>query len=122
MGIGNWELGIGKWEVGSGKWEVGIGNWEVGSGNWEVGSGNWEVGSGNSELGIRNWELGIASTNQWATEVVPTRLNDPEKSAILLIQQRTNEADVTGTYLDKDLGYTHLCIPMRYDGSRKFLS
>lgn len=59
-----------------------------------------------------------ASTNQWALEVVPTRLNDPEKSAIILIQQRTNERDVTGTYLAKELGYDHLCIPMHYDSGR----
>jgi predicted phage terminase large subunit-like protein len=64
-------------------------------------------------------EAVLGSTNQWALEVVPTRLNDPDKSAIMLIQQRTNEADVTGTYLSRELGYEHLMIPMRFEPPRK---
>lgn len=57
-------------------------------------------------------------TNQWFLEVVPTRLNS-EESAILVIQQRTNEDDVTGTILEKGLPYVHLSIPMEMDMGRK---
>jgi predicted phage terminase large subunit-like protein len=52
---------------------------------------------------------------QWQTEVVPTRINDPDKSAILVIMQRVHELDVSGLIIDKGLGYDHLCIPMEYE-------
>lgn len=58
------------------------------------------------------------TTNMWFTEVVPTRLNNPEKSAIVVIQQRLHEDDVSGVIMAKDLGYTHLMIPMEHDTSR----
>ena len=54
------------------------------------------------------------TTNMWFTEVVPDRLNNPKESAIVVIQQRLHEEDVSGVALDRDLGYTHLCIPMEY--------
>ena len=52
-------------------------------------------------------------------ESVPTRVNDPEKSAIVVIMQRLHAEDVTGVALSKDLGYEHLMIPMRFDPSRR---
>lgn len=51
-------------------------------------------------------------------ESVPTRLNDPEKSAIVIIMQRLHEEDVSGVAISRDLGYTHLNLPMEYDPSR----
>lgn len=57
-------------------------------------------------------------TNRWFVEIIPTRINDPEDSAIVVIQQRTHESDVTGVLLSKDMGYTYLCVPMEYDSSR----
>jgi predicted phage terminase large subunit-like protein len=60
------------------------------------------------------------STNQWLTEVLPTRLNDPQKSAIIIIQQRTHEEDASGTVLAREMGYEHLMIPMRYDSTRRY--
>jgi predicted phage terminase large subunit-like protein len=54
------------------------------------------------------------TTNMWFTEVVPDRLNHPHDSVIVVIQQRLHEEDVSGTALDRELGYTHLCIPMEY--------
>lgn len=59
-----------------------------------------------------------ASTNQWFLEVVPTRLNDARKSAIIVIQQRTHEDDVAGIILSRELNYEHLSIPMEYDSFR----
>lgn len=59
-----------------------------------------------------------ASTNQWFTEVVPTRLSNPSKSAIIVIQQRTHEDDVSGIAIQKELDYVHLMIPMRYEPAR----
>jgi predicted phage terminase large subunit-like protein len=54
------------------------------------------------------------TTNMWFTEVVPDRLNSPKDSAIIVIQQRLHEEDVSGVALARDLGYTHLCVPMEY--------
>jgi predicted phage terminase large subunit-like protein len=54
------------------------------------------------------------TTNMWFTEVVPDRLNNPKESAIVVIQQRLHEEDVSGVALENDLGYTHLCVPMEY--------
>lgn len=57
-------------------------------------------------------------TNMWFTEILPDRLNNPKESAIVVIQQRTHEDDVSGTALSRNMGYTHLMIPMEYDSSR----
>ncbi len=54
------------------------------------------------------------TTNMWFTEVVPDRLNNPKESAIVIIQQRLHEEDVSGVAIDRDLGYTRLVIPMEY--------
>jgi predicted phage terminase large subunit-like protein len=55
------------------------------------------------------------SALQWFTEVMPTRVNDAKTAAFIVIMQRVHENDVTGLILEKELGYTHLCIPMHYD-------
>lgn len=51
-------------------------------------------------------------------ESVPTRLNNPEKSAIIVIMQRLHEEDVSGVIISKELGYEHLMLPMEYDPGR----
>lgn len=48
-------------------------------------------------------------------EALPSRVNN-DQSAIVIIMQRLNEGDVSGVALE--LGYEHLCIPMRYEGPR----
>ncbi len=58
------------------------------------------------------------STNQWFLEAVPTRLNNPISSAIVVVMQRLHEEDVSGIILEKELGYDHIMLPMRYDPSR----
>lgn len=58
------------------------------------------------------------STIQWFLEAVPTRLNSPIKSAIVVIMQRLHEDDVSGVILDKNLGYDHIMLPMRYEPLR----
>lgn len=55
-------------------------------------------------------------------ETVPTRLNNPKKSAIVVIMQRIHEADVSGMIVDEDLGYSHLMLPMHFDPARKCIS
>lgn len=59
------------------------------------------------------------SALQWFTEVVPTRLNDPDKSAIIVIMQRVHSRDVSGLILSKELGYEWLCLPMEYEKTHR---
>jgi len=53
------------------------------------------------------------------SETVPTRLNDPAKSAIIVIMQRLHEADPSGHILANDLDYDHLLIPMEFEPARR---
>ena len=53
------------------------------------------------------------------TETVPTRLNDPDKSAIIIVMQRLHEEDPSGYILSHDLGYDHLLIPMEFEPDRR---
>lgn len=53
-------------------------------------------------------------TVRWFRESMSSRLNDIEKSAIVIIMQRVHEDDVSGTILELELPYTHLMIPMRF--------
>ena len=55
----------------------------------------------------------------WFSEVLPTRLNDIDRSAIVVIQQRTHESDVSGLILRSDLGYEWVCLPMEYTPGRR---
>lgn len=59
-----------------------------------------------------------SSTVEWFLEAVPTRLNNPDRSAIVVVMQRLHEDDVSGVILDKQLGYDHVMLPMRYDPAR----
>lgn len=59
-----------------------------------------------------------AAVMHWFLEVVPTRVNDPEVSAIVVIMQRVHEYDISGVILEKELGYEHLMLPMEYEPDR----
>lgn len=51
-------------------------------------------------------------------EAVTSRLNNPDRSAIVVVMQRLHERDVSGIILDNDMGYDHIMLPMRFDPSR----
>ncbi len=55
------------------------------------------------------------ATLQWFTEVVPTRVNNPDEAVFVVIMQRVHERDVSGLILAKELGYEYLCLPMEYE-------
>lgn len=59
-------------------------------------------------------------TNRKFREALSNRLNDRDKSVIIVIQQRSHEDDVSGMILESDMGsqYVHLCIPMLYEPER----
>lgn len=52
-------------------------------------------------------------------ESVPTRLNDPQRSAIVIIMQRLHEGDVSGQAIALKLGYVHLMLPMEFEPERR---
>ena len=64
-----------------------------------------------------------ASTKDWFLEAVPTRLNKPKSSSIVVIMQRLHEEDVSGIILEHNKGeglpgWDHIMLPMRYDPDR----
>lgn len=56
------------------------------------------------------------------SETLPTRLNNPDRSAIVICMQRLHESDISGLILARELGYEHLCLPMEWEGPRKATS
>lgn len=53
-------------------------------------------------------------TLRWLTEVMASRTNDAS-TAFVVIMQRVHDRDASGLILSSDLGYTHLCIPQRFE-------
>lgn len=51
-------------------------------------------------------------------EGATNRLNDQEKSVIVIVMQRLNENDVSGAVLALQMGYVHLCLPMEFEIER----
>ncbi len=60
-------------------------------------------------------EAGRQEAIRVLSETVPTRLNDPVRSAIIVVMQRLHEADPSGYILSNEMDYEHLCIPMEYE-------
>lgn len=63
-------------------------------------------------------EAKLEDAIQWFAEEWPTRINDPDESAQLVIMQRLNELDVSGHIISANLGYHHLMIPMEFEVER----
>jgi len=64
----------------------------------------------------------LETANRIFRETLPTRLNNPDSSAIIIVMQRLSEKDVSGYIVAEELGYDHLCLPMEYEGPRKATS
>ncbi len=60
-------------------------------------------------------ELDRLNTLSWWDESMSTRVNNPDTSAKIIIQQRVHERDLTGHCIAKELDYVHLCLPARYE-------
>jgi|TARA_R110002072_G_scaffold86176_9_gene194574 predicted phage terminase large subunit-like protein len=58
------------------------------------------------------------ATLRWFDETVPTRLNDPARSAIVVVMQRVHERDISGHILARELGYEQLVLPMEFEPAR----
>jgi len=65
-----------------------------------------------------NSEAALDAAESTFREALPTRVNNDD-SAIIVIMQRLHERDTTGIILKEKLGYTHLCLPMRFEESRR---
>ncbi len=59
------------------------------------------------------------NTTRIFREAVPTRLNNPATSAIVVIMQRLHEKDVSGQIMSLGLGYQHLMLPMEFEPERR---
>lgn len=59
-----------------------------------------------------------SNTSRIFRESVPTRLNDPIRSAIIVIMQRLHEEDVSGQIIKLGLSYEHLMLPMEFEPDR----
>jgi predicted phage terminase large subunit-like protein len=57
-------------------------------------------------------------TIRWFRETMTSRLNDPERSAIIIIMQRVHQGDVSGVILENNFDYCHVMIPMRFEAGR----
>lgn len=56
------------------------------------------------------------SALEWFKQVWSTRLNDPQRDAMVTIMQRLHTQDVSG-YILKELGdWEHVCLPAEWDG------
>lgn len=60
-----------------------------------------------------------ARTLRVMRETVPSRLTNPDKSAIVVVMQRIHENDVSGMLLAGEHGYVHVCLPMEFEPDRK---
>jgi predicted phage terminase large subunit-like protein len=69
------------------------------------------VDNANSEADLKSAEITF-------TEALPTRVNNDD-SAIVVIMQRLHEHDTAGIILKRELGYVHLCLPMRFEEERR---
>src|SRR6185312_5106810 len=59
------------------------------------------------------------STTRKFREGALNRLNDQERSAIVVIMQRLHEEDISGVILALGMGYVHLCLPMEFEPERR---
>ena len=57
----------------------------------------------------------------WWTGTMQTRLNDARTGAIVIIMQRVHEEDLTGHVLAHETGWTHLCLPARYEPDHPYV-
>lgn len=60
-----------------------------------------------------------AATTRRFREGAQNRLNDQERSAIVVIMQRLHEQDVSGVIQSLGMDYVHLMLPMEFEPSRR---
>lgn len=68
-----------------------------------------------------NSDADLLSAERTFTESLPTRVNN-DQSAIIVIMQRLHERDTSGIIIKRELGYEHLCLPMRFEEERRCIT
>jgi predicted phage terminase large subunit-like protein len=58
------------------------------------------------------------STLEWWDQTMSSRLNNPSKSAKIIVMQRVHQEDLSGHVLEQG-NYVHLCLPAEYEPTRK---
>jgi predicted phage terminase large subunit-like protein len=64
-----------------------------------------------------NSDLRRSEANEWFREAAQSRLNDVNKSSIIVIMQRIHQEDVAAVAME--MGYDHLNIPMRWEETQR---
>jgi predicted phage terminase large subunit-like protein len=59
------------------------------------------------------------ATTRKFREGAMNRLNDQEKSAVVVIMQRLHEEDISGVIQKLGMGFVHLCLPMEFEPERR---
>lgn len=60
-----------------------------------------------------------ANTTRKFREGALNRLNDQQRSALVVIMQRLHGEDISGVILSRKMDFIHLCLPMRFEIERK---
>lgn len=106
------------------------GRYETTEGGWRVASSILGIGTGeggdtvmvDDPIKARDAksEVKIQSVLDWWDETMPTRLDDPDHGSRIVVMQRLHERDLTGHILaEANPNTVHLCLPARFDPSRK---
>jgi predicted phage terminase large subunit-like protein len=54
------------------------------------------------------------ATVRWWSETMPSRMNNRQTGAMIVVMQRVHEGDLSGHILLEKLGYVWICVPMSY--------
>lgn len=74
----------------------------------------------NNAREILSDSVAISTNEDWWDGAMPTRLNDQVNGAIIVVQQRLGEQDLSGHILSSEPGkWDHLVLPMHYEEKRK---
>jgi predicted phage terminase large subunit-like protein len=57
----------------------------------------------------------MAKTLDTYDQAIVSRLNDPKRGGMVLTMQRLHENDLSGHILAREAGWTHVCLPARYE-------
>lgn len=57
--------------------------------------------------------------SRWWNETMGSRGNNPLNDVRVIVMQRVHHRDLTGEVLARDLGYDHLCLPMRFENTEE---
>ena len=60
-----------------------------------------------------------AATTRRFRERAIFSVNDPKRSAVIVIMQRLHENDISGVILAQKMGFVHLCLPMEFEVDRR---